>query len=149
MLNTKIEKENFDAELYTKCARWANDNGCIMVEHDDYYQVEEIQYDLEEEKEITQAYLLSQYKKELSSLIDPTELTSATMFTSLMELDDSNNTVDIIAADGTPQTVTQDELQQLIIESMTKRNELLEKYKTLYNKAVKAKTVKAVHNIVW
>lgn len=42
MLGTKIQKDNFDAELYAKCAEFCNVNGFQMVEHDSYYEVEEI-----------------------------------------------------------------------------------------------------------
>lgn len=42
MLGTKIQKDNFDAELYAKCADFCNANGMQMVEHDSYYEVEEI-----------------------------------------------------------------------------------------------------------
>jgi hypothetical protein len=42
MLGTQIKKDNFDAELYAKCAEFCNVNGMRMVEHDSYYEVEEI-----------------------------------------------------------------------------------------------------------
>lgn len=42
MLGTQIQKDKFDAELYAKCAEFCNVNGYQMVEHNSYYEVEEI-----------------------------------------------------------------------------------------------------------
>lgn len=48
MLGTKILKENFNKELYKKCAIWCNENQGEIVEHKDYYEVVEHQLTTEE-----------------------------------------------------------------------------------------------------
>ena len=42
MLGTKIYKNNFNAEIYSKCADWCNTNGCMIVDKGKYYEVVEI-----------------------------------------------------------------------------------------------------------
>ncbi|MDY5481434.1 MAG: hypothetical protein SPG03_03475 [Veillonella caviae] len=42
MLGTIIYKNNFDAELYSNCALWANNNNAELVEREDCYVVQAI-----------------------------------------------------------------------------------------------------------
>lgn len=42
MLGTIIYKNNFDAELYSNCALWANNNNAELVENEDCYVVQTI-----------------------------------------------------------------------------------------------------------
>lgn len=42
MIGTKILKNNFDANLYSECAMWANDNNAELVELEEYYIVQDI-----------------------------------------------------------------------------------------------------------
>lgn len=39
MLGTKILKENFNQELYSKCAAWCNGHQAKIVEYEFYYEV--------------------------------------------------------------------------------------------------------------
>lgn len=39
MLGIKIYKDNFNQDLYSKCAVWCNANMCKIVERDNYYEV--------------------------------------------------------------------------------------------------------------
>lgn len=144
MLGTKIYKKNFDNELYSKCAQWCNENNKHIGDKGDYYEVEEYTYDLNEEKEKAYSLLYQNYKRELSNTLDPTELQACTMM-----LADTDDPIDIIATDGTPKQYTQDELTELLNSELQKRNELLLKYKTLYNKVKNAKKVETVHGVTW
>lgn len=38
MLGTKIYKQNFDSELYEKCAKWSNENNATIVDKGEYYE---------------------------------------------------------------------------------------------------------------
>ena len=42
MLGTIIYKNNFDAELYSNCALWANNNNAALIENEDCYVVQAI-----------------------------------------------------------------------------------------------------------
>lgn len=42
MLKTIIYKNDFDAELYSDCALWANNNNAELVENEAYYVVQAI-----------------------------------------------------------------------------------------------------------
>lgn len=144
MLNTTIYKDDFNEELYLKCSKWANENDCIIKVYEDRYVVEEIEYNLTEEKEKIQRQLYREYKRELNNTLDPMEFQASTMM-----LSDTDESIDIIANDGTPKQYTQDELTELLNSELQKRNELLLKYKTLYNKVKNAKKVETVHEVKW
>lgn len=142
MLGTKIYKNDFNEELYLQCSKWANENNCVMAVHDDYYEVEEIQYDLAEEKEKALQTLYAKYKRELENTTDPTELQA------FMMLANADEKIDVIAPNGEPRQYTSDELNELLNAEMVKRNDLLLRYKTAYNKIKNAKKVETVHNTV-
>lgn len=144
MLGTKIYKENFDSELYAKCAEYCNVNNKHIADKGEYYEVEEYKYDLTEEKNQKLNVLYSNYKTELANTLDPTELQASGMM-----LSDTDEPIDIIGTDGTPVQYTQDELTELLNSELQKRNELLLKYKTLYNKVKNAKKVETVHGVKW
>ena len=139
MLGTKIYKNDFNEELYVKCSKWANENNCVMAVHDDYYEVEEPTYDLAEEKEKALQMLYTKYKRELANTTDPTELQACMM------LANTDEKIDVIAPNGEPRQHTSDELTELLNAEMVKRNELLLRYKTAYNKIKNAKKVETVH----
>lgn len=139
MLGTKIYKNDFNEELYVKCSKWANENNCIIAVHDDYYEVEKPTYDLAEEKEKALQMLHIQYKRELANTTDPTELQACMM------LVNADEKIDIIAPNGEPRQYTSDELTELLNTEMAKRNDLLLRYKTAYNKIKNAKKVETVH----
>lgn len=40
MIGTKIFKNNFDTNLYSECAMWANENNAELVELEEYYIVQ-------------------------------------------------------------------------------------------------------------
>lgn len=42
MIGTKILKNNFDSNLYSECAMWANENNAELVEFEEYYIVQAI-----------------------------------------------------------------------------------------------------------
>lgn len=42
MIGTKIFKNNFDTNLYSECAMWANENNAELVEFEEYYIVQAI-----------------------------------------------------------------------------------------------------------
>lgn len=144
MLGTKIYKENFDSELYAKCAEYCNVNNKHIADKGEYYEVEEYKYDLTEEKNQTLHALYSIYKSELANILDPTDLQARAMTVS-----DTDEPIDIIDTDGNPKQYTQDELTELLDSGLQKRNELLLKYKTLYNKVKNAKKVETVHGVKW
>ena len=139
MLGTKIYKNDFNEELYLQCSKWANDNGCVMAVHNDYYEVEEPTYDLAEEKEKALQMLYTKYKRELANTTDPTELQTCMM------LVNADEKIDVIAPNGEPRQYTSDELTELLNTEMAKRNDLLLRYKTAYNKIKNAKKVETVH----
>lgn len=144
MLGTKIYKENFDGELYAKCSEYCNVNNKHIADKGEYYEVEEYKYDLTEEKKQKLKVLYRSYKMELDNTLDPTELQASGMM-----LSDTDEPIDIIGTDGNPMQYTQDELTELLNSELQKRNELLLKYKTLYNKVKNAKNVETVHGVNW
>lgn len=137
-------KSEFTQEKYTEMVNKCNaePNKYILVDKGDYYEVEEIQYDLAEEKEKALQMLHTKYKRELANTTDPTEL-QATMM-----LVDADEKIDVIAPNGEPRQYTSDELTELLNAEMVKRNDLLLRYKTAYNKIKNAKKVETVHNTV-
>lgn len=139
-------KYNFNEEKYIEMVNKCNaePNKYIIVDTGETFEVQEIQYDLTEEKEKAYNTLYRRYKTELAETLDPTELQVGTMM-----LADTDEPIDIIATDGTPKQYTQDELTELLNSELQKRNELLLKYKTLYNKVKNAKKVETVHGVKW
>lgn len=137
-------KSEFTQEKYTEMVNKCNaePNKYILVDKGDYYEVEEIQYDLAEEKEKALQMLHTKYKRELANTTDPTEL-QATMM-----LVDADEKIDVIDPNGEPRQYTSDELTELLNAEMVKRNDLLLRYKTAYNKIKNAKKVEKVHNTV-
>lgn len=73
MLGTQIQKDNFDAELYAKCAEFCNVNGMQMVEHDSYYEVEEtpvIEQTLQQKVAEINSYYNSRFEVIKSAILD-------------------------------------------------------------------------------
>lgn len=73
MLGTQIKKDNFDAELYAKCAEFCNVNGMRMVEHDSYYEVEEtpvIEQTLQQKAAEINSYYNSRFETIKSAILD-------------------------------------------------------------------------------
>lgn len=135
-------KYNFDETKYDEMVKQCNNepNKYILVDTGETYEVQEIVYDLTEEKEMALQMLYTKYKRELANTADPTELQAAMM------LVDTDEKIDIIAPNGEPRQYTSDELTELLNAEMVKRNELLLRYKTAYNKIKNAKKVETVHN---
>lgn len=135
-------KYNFDETKYDEMVKQCNNepNKYILVDTGETYEVQEIVYDLTEEKEMALQMLYTKYKRELANTADPTELQAAMM------LVDTDEKIDIIAPNGEPRQYTSDELSELLNAEMVKRNELLLRYKTAYNKIKNAKKVETVHN---
>lgn len=73
MLGTQIQKDNFDAELYAKCAEFCNANGMQMVEHDAYYEVEAItiaEQSLQQKAAEINSYYNSRFEVIKSAILD-------------------------------------------------------------------------------
>lgn len=134
-------KSEFTQEKYSEMVDKCNNepNKYILVDKGDYYEVEEIKYDLAEEKEKVLQMLYIKYKRELANTTDPTELQACMM------LANTEEAIDVIAPNGEPKQYTSDELTELLNAEMAKRNELLLRYKTAYNKIKNAKKVETVH----
>lgn len=135
-------KYNFDETKYDEMVKKCNNepNKYIIVDTGETYEVQEIVYDLAEEKEMALQMLYTKYKHELAKTTDPTEFQTAMM------LVDTDEKIDVIAPNGEPRQYTSDELTELLNAEMVKRNELLLRYKTAYNKIKNAKKVETVHN---
>lgn len=139
-------KYNFNEDKYAEMVKQCNNEPTkyIIVDTGETFEVQEIQYDLTEEKEKRYSTLFRRYKMELSDTLDPAELQASTMM-----LADTDEPVDVIAPNGEPKQYTQDEFTDLLNSELQKRNELLLKYKTLYNKVKNAKKVETVHGVKW
>ena len=138
---TTMMKYNFDENKYAEMVEQCNSepNKYIIVDTGETYEVQEIQYDLAEEKEKALQMLYTKYKRELANTIDPTELQASMM------LAQADEKIDVIAPNGGPRQYTSDGLTELLNTEMAKRNELLLRYKTAYNKIKNAKEVETVH----
>lgn len=136
LLKNEFTQEKY-AEMVEQCN--AEPNKYIIVDTGDAYELQEIQYDLAEEKEKALQMLYTKYKLKLANTIDPTELQACMM------LVNADEKIDIIATDGEPRQYTSDELTELLNAEMAKRNDLLLRYKTAYNKIKNAKKVETVH----
>ena len=134
-------KYNFDENKYDEMVEKCNNepNKYIIVDTGETYEVQEIVYDLAEEKEKALQMLYTKYKRELANTTDPTELQSAMM------LANTDEKIDVISPNGEPRQYTSDELTELLNAEMVKRNDLLLRYKTAYNKIKNAKKVETVH----
>ena len=134
-------KSEFTQEKYSEMVEQCNaePNKYIIVDTGEGYEVQEIQYDLAEEKEKALQRLYTKYKRELANTTDPTELQACMM------LANADDKIDVIAPNGEPRQYTSDELTELLNAEMVKRNELLLRYKTAYNKIKNAKKVETVH----
>ena len=134
-------KYNFDENKYDEMIKQCNNepNKYIIVDTGETYEVQEIVYDLAEEKEKALQMLYAQYKRELANTTDPTELQACMM------LANTDEKIDVIASNGEPRQHTSDELTELLNAEMVKRNDLLLRYKTAYNKIKNAKKVETVH----
>lgn len=139
-------KYNFDENKYAEMVKQCNNEPTkyIIVDTGETFEVQEIQYDLTEEKEKLYSTLFRRYKMELSDTLDPTELQVRGMM-----LSDTDESIDVITPNGEPKQYTQDEFTDLLNAELQKRNELLLKYKTLYNKVKNAKNVETVHGVKW
>ena len=134
-------KNEFTQEKYAEMVEQCNNepNKYIIVDTGDAYEVQEIQYNLAEEKEKALQMLYTKYKRELANTTDPTELQACMM------LANTDEKIDVIAPNGEPRQYTSDELTELLNAEMAKRNDLLLRYKTAYNKIKNAKKVETVH----
>ena len=134
-------KYNFDENKYTEMVKQCDNepNKYIIVDTGSTYEVQEIVYDLAEEKEKALQMLYTKYKRELANTTDPTELQACMM------LANADEKIDIIAPNGEPRQYTSDELTELLNTEMAKRNDLLLRYKTAYNKIKNAKKVETIH----
>lgn len=141
LLKSEFTQEKY-MELVNKCNN--EPNKYILVDVGDGYEVQEIKYDLNEEKARVQTLLYQAYKSELQQTLDPTQLQAYTM-----GLADTDESIDVIDPNCEPKQYTQDEFTDLLNSELQKRNELLLKYKTLYNKVKNAKTVDTVHGVKW
>lgn len=141
LLKSEFTQEKY-MELVNKCNN--EPNKYILVDVGDGYEVQEIKYDLNEEKAKAQTMLYQAYKSELQQTLDPTELQACTMM-----LADTDEPIDVIDPTGEPKQYTQEELTELLNAELKKRNELLLKYKTLYNKVKNAKKVETVRGVTW
>lgn len=139
-------KYNFNEDKYAEMVKQCNNEPTkyIIVDTGETFEVQEIQYDLTEEKEKMYTTLLRRYKMELSDTLDPAQLQAYTMV--LADIDES---IDVIAPNGEPKQYTQDEFTDLLNAELQKRNDLLLKYKTLYDKVKNAKKVEDVHGVKW
>lgn len=141
LLKSEFTQEKY-MELVNKCNN--EPNKYILVDVGDGYEVQEIKSDLNEEKAKVQAKLYQAYKSELQQTLDPTELQASKMM-----LADTDEPIDVIDPTGKPKQYTQEELTKLLNDELQKRNELLLKYKTLYNKVKNAKTVETIRGVTW
>lgn len=121
MLNTKIKKP-IDVELYTKCAKWCNENYGKIVEYDDYYEVVDnhpTEEDLKAQEKASLMYDLQQVTQEIS------QLNGASMCGYSV---DSVTQYDVIK-DGELVTVNEDEFNAHFDELTDKRNSIVKQLK--------------------
>ena len=124
MLNTKIQKENFDSKLYQQCAEWANANTAKIVEYDDYYEV----VDNTPTEEQLKAQEKSQLTDELTKITaEIAQLNGASMCGLSV---DTDTEYDIIK-DGELVTLNEEEFNAYFDELTDKRSEIVEKLRGL------------------
>lgn len=122
MLSTKILKENFDSELYAKCATWCNNHEYKTIEDKgDYYEVVDCTPTEQQQKEVKKSELLVQLQDVNTEL---QELDVAMM------CDNGNDTTDVVI-NGNVTTMTGDEIDEYHTNKMQERVNILKELKEL------------------
>lgn len=123
MLGTKIYKESFDGDLYSKCALWCNENNCVIKENGNYYEVVNIATSNTED----------QFKKQrLQNEISSTNLKIAELL-GISECAisvDGENQYDVFV-DGELKAMNETQFQNYFDKLSNTRSDLLQQYKEL------------------
>lgn len=121
MLGTKIYKNNFNEELYKKCADWCNENNQAIEDKGDFYEVVKFDGgDLEREfKKMNLENEIKAINYKISELRGVSECAVSV---------DGNNEYDVII-DGELVVMNDTEFQNYFDELTNKRSELLQQYK--------------------
>ena len=156
MLNTKIYKQDFDSNLYERCAAWCNANNATIVDRGEYYECVAIP-----------APALSVIKEnkiaELKNARDTEELSPIEYGGFMWDFDEKaqmringaitvlgDNTITWTSADNEEiKKVTANDLKGVISASAVRSNQLHVKYRRLRENVENATSVEKVEEIVW
>lgn len=124
MLGTKIYKDNFNQDLYTKCALWANDNTAKIVEHDTYYEVVD--------NHPTDEQIKAQKEQELKQQLNDINYNIAIMQgISVCGFSVGEETEYDLVKDGEIVTLTETEFNKYFDELTDKRSEIIAQLKAV------------------
>lgn len=124
MLGTKIYKDNFNQELYTKCANWCNTNQGKIDEHDNYYEVVD--------NHPTEEQLSTQKKQELKQQLNDINYNIAIMQgISVCGISVGEETEYDLVKDGELVTLNETEFNNYFDELTDKRSELIAQLKAV------------------
>ena len=124
MLGTKIYKENFDQDLYSKCAVWCTANLGKIVEHDKYYEVVD--------NHPTQEQLKQQEQNKLARQLNAINYNIALMQGISVSSDSMDDEQEFaVIKGGELITLTETEFNNYFNELMDKRSTIISKLKAV------------------
>nr|DAR57692.1 MAG TPA: hypothetical protein [Caudoviricetes sp.] len=126
MLGTKILKENFNQELYSKCAVWCNNHQAKIVEYEFYYEVVD-NHPTDEQIKAQKKPLLQKQITDINYKLAQLQGISLCAVSV-----DGVNEYDVFK-DGELVTMSETEFQNYFDELSDKRSDLLQQYKELDN----------------
>ena len=158
MIGTKIYKNNYDLDEYTKCAEWCNANNAMIEDRGEYYECVAIPAPSLEE--------LKQSKiNEFKSIRDTEEVKPIEYNGNLFDFDDkardrinsaiialsiTGQSIEWTTADNTNVLVTADDLRGVIANVAMRSNELLHvKYRQLKEQVEACTTKEQLEKIEW
>lgn len=157
MIGKKFYKDNYSAEEYAQAAEWCNNNGCMIQEFDDYYEVVELpKPDLSEYKEMKILELKGiRDQKEVedilvnNNLFDYDEKARERISAAIIALDLTQGTITWTLADNTNVEVTSSDLKYVVAMVAQRSNALHVKYRELKEQVESAQTKEEVESVTW
>lgn len=124
MLGTKILKDNFNQELYSKCAVWCNNHYAKIVEYEFYYEVVD--------NHPTDEQIKAQKEQELKQQLNDINYNIALMqgISVCAVSVDGNNEYDVIK-DGELVTLNETEFNNYFDELTDKRSSIITQLKAV------------------
>ena len=155
MIGTKFNKplQNVDLSAYSEAAEWCNQNGAMIVDQGDYYEVCEIpapSLDECKERKIAELKGISN-QKEIAPLdgFDVDEKSITRLQIAQKVLDGSEQTIDWTMADNSVKAIDSADIAQVFADLAERSNNLHAKYRELKDLVNAAETVVEIEAVEW
>ena len=157
MLGTKIYKNNYDLDEYTKCAKWCNANNAMIEDRGEYYECVAIPAPSLEQLKQDKILALKTIRdtEEVKpieyngNLFDFDEKARDRINSAIIALSITGQSIEWTTADNTNVAVTADDLRSVIAAVAMRSNELHAKYRELKELVLACTTKEQLEKIEW